>query len=154
MVTTPRGHRPGRAAGAYHVAMSPRPGSSLLLRQGGHYLLVGALQLLLDWAVFVGLTWLGATVVAGNLAGRVAGALLGFWLNGRLTFAQAGQARLGWRRFGRFVSVWLLLTAASTVLVAWVDARLGLQLAWAAKPLVEGVLAVVAFFLWRHVVYR
>lgn len=124
------------------------------MRQGGHYLLVGVLQLLLDWVVFVGLTWLGATVVVGNLAGRVAGALLGFWLNGRLTFAQAGASRLGWHRFWRFVAVWLLLTAASTLLVAWVDARLGLQLAWAAKPLVEGGLAVVAFFLWRHVVYR
>jgi putative flippase GtrA len=143
-----------RDPGAYHVAMPSRPGPSLLLKQGSHYLLIGALQLLLDWAVFVGLTWLGAAVVAGNLAGRVSGALLGFWLNGRITFAQAGQARLGWHRFRRFVLVWLLLTATSTLLVAWVDARLGLQLAWMAKPLVEGVLAVVAFFLWRHLVYR
>jgi len=34
-----------------------------------------------------------------------------------------------------------------------VDA-LGLRLAWLAKPVVEGVLAVLSFFLGRHVVYR
>lgn len=125
-----------------------------LLRQGGRYVAVGVLQLLLDWAVFVALTWLGVPVVPGNIAGRVSGALLGFWLNGRVTFAQDGQARLGWRRFLRFAVVWSMLTAASTLLIGWVDAQLGLQHAWLAKPLVEGALAVVAFFLWRHVVYR
>jgi hypothetical protein len=35
-----------------------------------------------------------------------------------------------------------------------VAAALGLQLAWLAKPLVEGALAVLSFFLLRHVVYR
>ncbi|HEY0333449.1 MAG TPA: GtrA family protein [Stenotrophomonas sp.] len=125
-----------------------------LMRQGGHYLLVGLLQLLLDWAVFVALTALGMPIAPGNLIGRVCGALLGFWLNGRITFAQQGQAQLGWKRFGRFAVVWLSLTAISTVLISAVAAHLGLQLAWLAKPLVEGGLGVVAFFLWRHVVYR
>ena len=44
--------------------------------------------------------------------------------------------------------------AVSTVAVSGIAASLGLAHAWLAKPLVEGVLAVVAFFLWRHVVYR
>ncbi|MFB8914474.1 MULTISPECIES: hypothetical protein [Xanthomonas] len=30
----------------------------------------------------------------------------------------------------------------------------GLRRAWLAKPLVEGGLAIVSFFLGRHVVYR
>ena len=86
--------------------------------------------------------------------GRISGALLGFWLNGRVTFARDGAARLGWWRFAKFLLVWVPLTVVSTLAVTWVATSLGLAHAWLAKPLVEGVLAVVAFFLWRHVVYR
>ncbi|MEI2795363.1 GtrA family protein [Pseudoxanthomonas sp. F11] len=133
--------------------MTPSPRHTLT-RQGGSFLIVGLLQLLLDWLVFVGLTALGVVAAPGNIAGRVAGALLGFWLNGRVTFAEGGQARLGWRRLGRFLAVWIPLTVLSTLAVSGISSVLGLELAWLAKPLVEGVLAVVAFFLWRHVVYR
>ena len=125
-----------------------------LLRQGRLFLLAGAAQLLLDWAVFVALTALGMTAAPANICGRIAGALLGFWLNGRWTFAENGQAKLGWRRLVRFVLVWSTLTAISTLLVSAVDARLGLQHAWLAKPLVEALMAAVGFFLWKHVVYR
>lgn len=126
-----------------------------LLRQGSAYLIIGALQLLLDWAVFVLATAAGLPVVPGNLAGRLAGMLLGFWLNGRITFATTdGQQRLGWRRFARFLPLWLLLTTASTLLVSAADHALGLQYAWLAKPLVEGGLAVISFLLLRQVVYR
>ncbi|MCI1068095.1 GtrA family protein [Stenotrophomonas geniculata] len=126
-----------------------------LLRQGSAYLIIGVLQLLLDWAVFVLVTAAGLPVVQGNLAGRVAGMLLGFWLNGRITFATAdGEQRLGWRRFARFLPLWLLLTTASTLLVSSADHALGLQYAWLAKPLVEGGLAVISFLLLRHEVYR
>ena len=125
-----------------------------LLHQGGKFALVGLLQLLLDWGIFVAFTAIGTPTVTGNLLGRTAGALLGFWLNGRITFAQGGSARLGWRRFARFAIIWLMLTAISTILVTWVASQLGLQQAWLAKPLIEAALAVAAFFLWRHVVYR
>ncbi|WP_454828571.1 GtrA family protein [Pseudoxanthomonas wuyuanensis] len=134
--------------------MSGSPPSSAWLRQGASFVLVGLLQLLLDWAVFVALTSLGVSAPAGNVVGRVSGALLGFWLNGRMTFAVQGKPRLGWRRFVRFLIVWLALTLVSTVAVTWVATQLGLHQAWLAKPLVEGALAVIAFFLWRHVVYR
>lgn len=125
-----------------------------MLRQGGTFLLVGMLQLLLDWGVFVAATALGVAPAPANVAGRIGGAMLGFWLNGRVTFAQDGNARLGWRRFSRFLVLWLLITTLSTVSIVLIEARLGLQQAWLAKPLVEGALAVVSFFLWRHVVYR
>ena len=128
--------------------------NSVWLKQGASFVLVGLLQLLLDWAMFVALTSLGLSAPTGNVLGRVSGALLGFWLNGRLTFAEKGKPRLGWRRFARFLIVWLALTLISTVAVTWVAPQLGLQQAWLAKPLVEGVLAVVAFFLWRQLVYR
>ena len=125
-----------------------------LFRQGSQFLIIGLLQLALDWAVFVVATALGMPPVPGNVLARSSGALLGFWLNGRYTFASAGHQRLGWKRFGRFLAIWVPATALSTWLVTMVAAALGLQLAWLAKPLVEGALAVLSFFLMRHVVYR
>ena len=125
-----------------------------LLRQGGHYLAFGILQLLLDWAGFVALTALGMPAMPANLASRTSAALLGFWLNGRYTFADGQGSRLGWRRFARFWALWLVMTAISSLLLAWVEAQLGLQWAWLAKPAVELTLGVVGFFLSRHWVYR
>ncbi len=125
-----------------------------LIRQGRSFMLVGLAQLLLDWAVFVLASAAALPVPAANLCGRGAGALLGFWLNGRLTFAAGGRARLGWPRFARFLVLWLALTACSTLLVSVVGRHAGLQWAWLAKPAVEAGLAAVSFFLWRHVVYR
>lgn len=134
--------------------MAPPSSRYVLLRQGGSFLVIGVLQLLVDWALFVAFTALGVPAAPANLASRVGGALLGFWLNGRVTFADDGSARLGWWRFTKFLLVWVPLTVISTLAVTWVASSLGLAHAWLAKPLVEGVLAVVAFFLWRHVVYR
>lgn len=125
-----------------------------LVRQGSSYIVIGLVQLLLDWLVFVGSTALGLPVAPANVVGRLAGMLLGFWLNGRYTFAAAGQQRLGWKRFARFLLLWMLLTAASTLLVTAADHALGLQYAWLAKPLVESGLALVSFMLLRYVVYR
>jgi len=123
----------------------------LHLRQGTVFVLVGLGQLALDTAVFVASTAFGFPVIAGNLLGRVCGASLGFWLNGRYTF---GKQRLDWMHALRFAIVWLLLTALSTFLVALAASRLGLHDAWLAKPLVEAGIAVLSFFLWKHVVYR
>ena len=125
-----------------------------LLRQGGYYLVFGVLQLLLDWLLLVALTALGMPVAPANLASRTSAALLGFWLNGRYTFADGNGQRLGWRRFTRFWLLWLAITAISTVLVAVVASRRGLHQAWLAKPLVEAGLAVVSFFALRHWVFR
>ncbi len=125
-----------------------------LLRQGSQYVVFGVLQLTLDWALFVGFTALGVPAAAANLGSRLSAALLGFWLNGRYTFADGQGSRLGWRRFVRFWLLWLFMTAVSTVLVTVVEAQLGLHWAWLAKPVVEGGLALAGFFLLRHVVYR
>jgi putative flippase GtrA len=124
--------------------------SMSLLRQSRNYVAVGLFLLLVDWLVFVLLTALGVPAAPGNVAGRVSGALLSFWLNGRFTF----QARLGWKHFAKFLLVWLPLTTISTLLVSATASELGLHWAWLAKPLVEGAMAVVSFFLWRHLVYR
>ena len=125
-----------------------------LLRQGGYYLVFGVLPLLLDWLLFVALTALGVPAAPANLASRTSAALLGFWLNGRYTFADGHGQRLGWRRFARFWLLWLAMTAISTVLVAVVASRLGLHQAWLAKPLVDLCTGLIGFVLSRHWVYR
>ncbi|MGK9145589.1 GtrA family protein [Xanthomonas euvesicatoria] len=125
-----------------------------LFRQGSQFMIIGALQLVVDCGIFIAATAAGMPAVPANLLGRIGGTMLGFWLNGRYTFAQQGDARLGWRRFGRFAVMWLTLTLISTWLLSTTVDLPGLRQAWLAKPLVEGGLAVVSFFLGRHVVYR
>jgi putative flippase GtrA len=124
-----------------------------LLRQGSHYVAIGMLQYVVDWGVMVTLSHFGLSVEIANVAGRVSGAVLGFWLNGRITFAnEAGT--LGRRQLQRFVLLWLVMTVLSTVAVGAVENRAGLQWAWLAKPAVELVLAAMSFVVSRHWVYR
>ena len=128
--------------------------SSGLSRQALLFLAVGLAQLALDTTLYVGLTAMGSTVVVGNVAGRVAGACLGFWLNGRYTFAVGGQARLRRRHLLRFVMAWCALTLMSTWLLATVAGWAGLQGSWLAKPMVEALMAAIGFLVWRQWVYR
>ena len=85
----------------------------LILRQGLSFGLVGALQLLLDWAVFVLTSWAGLPTQLANLVGRIAGASLGFRLNGSLTFRREGASTATPHALRRFVIAWLLLTVVS-----------------------------------------
>ncbi|TCZ82850.1 GtrA family protein [Lysobacter sp. N42] len=124
-----------------------------LTRQGRHYLAIGLLQWLLDWAVMVALSNAGLAVETANLAGRVTGATLGFWLNGRITFAGDGTG-IGHRQLARFGLLWIGTTIASTWMLASIDDAVGLQWAWLAKPAVELMLGLVGFALSRHWVYR
>ena len=75
-----------------------------LLRQGRHFILIGLLQWLVDWGVMVALSRLGMAVAGANLAGRVGGALLGFWLNGSITFAVPVRSP-GLRQLGRYLGL-------------------------------------------------
>ncbi len=125
-----------------------------MLRQLMGFGLVGGVQLLLDWACFVALTAAGMAVVPANLAGRVAGASLGFWLNGRFTFARPGQPMLARRNLLRFLAFWIATTAASTLALHAIDARDGLWAAWLLKPLVEALLAGLGFVAGRYWIYR
>ncbi|HWS27873.1 MAG TPA: GtrA family protein [Xanthomonadales bacterium] len=125
-----------------------------LIRQGFWFVLIGGLQVLADWAAFVALTALGVAVAPSNIAARAVGASLGFWLNGKITFAQAGEQRLGGRRFGRYLLAWIAFTLLSTGLVATVASRFSLEYAWLAKPVVEGGLALLSFATARYWIYR
>jgi putative flippase GtrA len=141
-------------AGGRPAAPDSRTARVLILRQGLAFGIVGGIQLLLDWAVLVALTAMGVPVAAANLLGRISGASLGFWLNGRVTFRSEGQPRLVGRPLRRFAIMWGGLTVVSTLAVDGVARWLGLEYAWAAKPVVEAALALVSFFVLRHWVYR
>lgn len=124
-----------------------------LVRQSRHYLAFGLLQWLVDWGVMVGLSHMGLAIELANVAGRISGALLGFWLNGRVTFA-GDDTTIGRRQFVRFLMLWLLTTAISTWAMGTIDDTVGLKWAWLAKPGVELVLGGFGFLLSRHWVYQ
>jgi putative flippase GtrA len=124
-----------------------------IVRQGRHYVLIGGLQWLVDWGVMVLVSHLGAMVEIANICGRISGAMLGFWLNGKITFA-ADDTTVGRRQLQRFVLMWLCNTAVSTFAVGRIDEVFGLQWAWVAKPAIELTLGMVGFLLSRYWVYR
>ena len=129
-------------------------GLNAVTRQLLAFGVVGGVQLVLDWACFVLLTAAGLAVVPANLAGRIAGASVGFWLNGRVTFARDGQAQHSRRQLLRFAVFWLGTTALSTLALQAIDADQGLRAAWLLKPLVEALLAAAGFIASRHWIYR
>ena len=124
-----------------------------ILRQSRHYLLIGLLQWLLDWGVMVALSHAGMLVEPANVCGRVSGALLGFWLNGRITFS-GDEHRMGRKQFARFLAMWLATTAISTWSLGAIDDVFGLQWAWIAKPALEVMLGIIGFLLSRHWIYK
>ena len=126
-----------------------------LLRQSSQFILVGAVQLLLDWSVFVTLSALGLSSTSSNIWGRVSGAIVGFWLNRSYTFApNEAQVSPRWKQLVRFIVIWLGLTFISSVLIREVHHYFGLHWTWLAKPVVEASLAVLSFFLSRYVIFR
>ena len=124
-----------------------------LLKQGSHYMAIGLLQYVVDWGAMVTLSHFGVPVEVANVAGRISGAVLGFWLNGRITFASETN-KLGPQQLRRFVLLWLAMTALSTWAISGVADVAGLRWAWVAKPAVELLLACISFIVSRHWVYR
>jgi putative flippase GtrA len=124
-----------------------------LTRQGRTYLTIGVLQWLLDWAMVVALSHAGLAIELANVLGRISGAALGFWLNGRFTFA-GEHTTVGGPQLARFGLMWIGTTAVSTWALSMIATVVGLQWAWLAKPAVELALGIVGFALSRHWVYR
>ncbi len=124
-----------------------------LMRQGPRFVAVGGIQWLLDWGVMVALSHLGLRIGVANVSGRVCGALVGFWLNGKITFT-GDEHSIGRRALLRFIATWLVMTLLSTVAIEAIDDDLGRKWAWLAKPLVEAVLGLFGFLASRHWIYR
>jgi putative flippase GtrA len=123
-----------------------------VVRDGARFVAVGCVLVIVDSATFIALTKLGAPPPLANVCGRVMGALLGFWLNGRLTFNRHRQPRLG-NRFARYAVLWTSTTVVSTASLTWIAQNLSLTQAWWSKPLIEIGLGVISFVVARHWVY-
>ena len=121
--------------------------------QGSTYVAFGLVQLALDTTIFVGLSTLGISLAAANFTGRLAGACLGYVVNGRVTFATPGHDGVRWPAFGRFAFLWLVLTILGTILLRSVEDHFGLVGSWYAKPMVEASLAVLGFLAMKFFVF-
>lgn len=117
------------------------------------FLFVGGLQLMLDTLIFIALGALGVPVFAANVAGRLAGACLGFVVNGRLTFASADGHGLDPGALLRFAITWAVLTIMGGLLLVQVEDGFGLTATWLAKPMVEAFLAVLGFVSLKYFVF-
>ena len=116
---------------------------------------VGGTQIAFDSMMFVVLSWLGVAVPLANIVGRIAGASLGYWLNGRYTFAKSGGASaLSGSALARFIGFWILTALISTALVSILASAQTLRFAWVAKPIVDGLLAIISFFVSKKWIYR
>lgn len=124
-----------------------------ILRDGLHFVVVGAIQLAVDSVIYILLTRAGVSPLPANVCGRIAGAALGFWLNGRITFLLHHQPELHVRA-ARYVLLWMTLTIVSTAALTSIVNYGSLADSWWAKPLIEAALGVTSFLLSRHWVYR
>lgn len=123
-------------------------------RQLALYAVIGGIQLCADWCCFVVLTYAGLGVVPANLCARVLGATLGFWLNGRFTFAGDGNHRLGATRAWKFAASWCLMSVLSTAGVWFVERGVSLAAARLAKPVIDAFLAGLGFLASKLWIYR
>jgi len=126
----------------------------ILIRQIFFFGLIGLIQVLIDTGVLIGLTTLGATLVAANIAGRVAGACAGFLLNGTSTFSHQIDKRLQNKHLRRFLVSWTVLTAVSTLILYLANKHVTLELIWIAKPAIEICLAFVSFLVSKFWIYK
>lgn len=125
-----------------------------ILRQGLGYGLVGGVQIVLDWLVFVALTSFGVAPGVANVVGRVMAAVVGFWLNGKWTFAMRDDSSLSIGHFWRFLASWTVMTLLSTLIVVGAANFDGLRTAWVIKPLADLFLAAAGFVVSKYWIYR
>ena len=104
-----------------------------LRRHLGGYTAIGLLQWVVEYGLMLALSEWVMPVAPANVIGRIFGAALGFWLNGKWTFA-GDDTHVGRRAFVRFVLMWLALTVLNTWIVHAIDAHFGLRMAQLLKP--------------------
>ena len=124
-----------------------------LRRHLGGYTAIGLLQWLVEYGLMLALSEWVMPVEPANVIGRVAGATLGFWLNGKWTFAGDGT-HVGRRALTRFVLMWVALTVLNTWIVHAIDAHFGLRMAQLLKPMADLTSGAIGFLLSRHWVYN
>lgn len=123
------------------------------LTEGTRFVAVGMVQILIDSGIYIVLTALGLSTPPANLCGRISGAVIGFWLNGKITFARRQQPHIH-VRFARYATLWIVMTFISTTALTIIARDLGLVHSWWSKPLLEGMLGLVSFLVSRYWVYH
>jgi putative flippase GtrA len=127
-----------------------------MTRQFFSFLLVGGIQYLLDAAAFSLLILLFATE-ASNILSRMIGAFAGYFMNGYFTFNQPSKAAVSLAGLFRFVLVWCVMTAISTLAIRELISLIHEE-EWiyvvGIKLVVEMVLVVLSFTLQRVFVFR
>lgn len=123
-----------------------------LRRHASYYFAIGILQWLVEYGLMLALSEWVMPVEPANVIGRLCGATLGFWLNGKWTFA-SNDTHVGRRALLRFVLMWLVLTLLNTWIVGAIDEHFGLRKAQLFKPAVDMLSGGIGFLLSRHWVY-
>ena len=124
-----------------------------LRRHAASYAVIGIVQWLVEYALMLVLSQWIMPVEPANVIGRLCGAVLGFWLNGKLTFA-ADDTHVGRHAAMRFLVMWIALTVLNTWIVAHLDDAFGLRMAQLLKPGADLLSGGIGFLLSRHWVYN
>lgn len=119
----------------------------------GGYAAIGLLQWVVEYGLMLALSEWVMAVEPANVIGRICGAALGFWLNGKWTFA-GDDTHVGRRALLRFVLMWIGLTVLNTWIIHIIDDRLGLRMAQLLKPGADLCSGLIGFVLSRHWVYN
>lgn len=114
------------------------------------FLIIGGVQFAFDSGLFIVLTYWGMLPLPANFLTRFSAAMLGFLLNGKVTF---GQSRLTRQQLLRYVLLWISLTLLSTGAVTVTGSMGGIQAAWVMKICIEILLAMLSFVLMRRWVF-
>ena len=115
--------------------------------------MIGVAQWLVEYGLMLVLSQWFMPVEPANVIGRLAGACIGFWLNGKWTFAGDGT-HVGRVAAQRFVAMWVGLTVVNTSIVAGADDLFGLRAAQLLKPGADVLCGGIGFLLSRHWVYN
>ena len=124
-----------------------------LRRHLGGYTAIGLLQWLVEYGLMLALSEWVMPVAPANVIGRICGAMLGFWLNGKWTFA-GDDTHVGRHAAMRFIAMWIALTILNTWIFAFLDDQFGLRTAQLLKPGADLVSGGIGFLLSRHWVYN
>ncbi|HWS77481.1 MAG TPA: GtrA family protein [Thermomonas sp.] len=124
-----------------------------LRRHASFYAAIGLLQWVVEYGLMLALSEWVMPVEPANVIGRLAGACLGFWLNGKWTFA-SDDTHVGRHAAMRFIAMWIALTVLNTWIVAFLDDQFGLRAAQLLKPGADLVSGGIGFLLSRHWVYK
>lgn len=127
--------------------------SGALVRQGGRYLLAGAIVYLADLLTFAVIAHLAPSAYLwANLLGKSTGAALGFVLHKRFTFA-GGQRDRTDRQAASYALLLMFNLALSSALLWVAVEQLGIR-DLPARILVDGVVILISFLGMRLWVYR